>query len=259
MIGRRPPLNRYGWVPSLPDTRDYLVKPITAKAVAKLPAHVDLRSDPRMPAVWDQGQLGSCTAHGTGAALVFHELVEVMPSRLFLYWNTRALEGTVLSDSGGQIRDAIKVAGSLGVCPELEWPYDIGKFTKRPPCKCYKDKARQVALTYRAVPQDTAQIRGQLAAGNLVVVGFSVYSGFESQAVAETGVADLPAAGETLMGGHCVAVVGYDDPTSRFIVRNSWGSSWAGPMAGYFTLPYSYLANPQLSSDFWTISKTSTA
>jgi C1A family cysteine protease len=45
--------------------------------------------------------------------------------------------------------------------------------------------------------------------------------------------------------------VGYDDANQWFLVRNSWGASWG--MKGYFTLPYSYLIQPGLSSDFWTI------
>ena len=45
--------------------------------------------------------------------------------------------------------------------------------------------------------------------------------------------------------------VGYDDAAQRFIVRNSWGPNWG--MTGYFTMPYGYLADPQLARDFWTI------
>jgi len=37
----------------------------------------------------------------------------------------------------------------------------------------------------------------------------------------------------------------------RFMVRNSWGSSWG--KRGYFTMPYSYLLTDNLSADFWTI------
>jgi C1A family cysteine protease len=53
------------------------------------------------------------------------------------------------------------------------------------------------------------------------------------------------------LGGHAVLVVGYDDSTSRFIVRNSWGDQWA--KSGYFEMPYEYLLNSDLSDDFWRI------
>jgi C1A family cysteine protease len=45
--------------------------------------------------------------------------------------------------------------------------------------------------------------------------------------------------------------VGYDDAAKRFTVRNSWGADWG--MKGYFTIPYDYLDNRNLSDDFWTI------
>ncbi len=46
--------------------------------------------------------------------------------------------------------------------------------------------------------------------------------------------------------------VGYDDSQQRFIVRNSWGTTWG--MAGYFTMPYTYLTQSNLSDDFWKVS-----
>ena len=44
--------------------------------------------------------------------------------------------------------------------------------------------------------------------------------------------------------------VGYDDSNQWMIVRNSWGPGWG--MAGYFTLPYTYLSQASLATDFWT-------
>ena len=69
--------------------------------------------------------------------------------------------------------------------------------------------------------------------------------------MAHTGVAAMPGAGETALGGHAVMAAGYDDGSARFLVRNSWGASWG--MGGYFTLPYAYLSNANLADDFWTI------
>jgi C1A family cysteine protease len=38
---------------------------------------------------------------------------------------------------------------------------------------------------------------------------------------------------------HCVIVVGYDDPSRRLIVRNSWGPAWGD--RGYCYLDYGYI------------------
>ena len=48
----------------------------------------------------------------------------------------------------------------------------------------------------------------------------------------------------------CVGV-GYDDAKQWFIIRNSWGTGWG--MKGYFTLPYAYVTDASLASDFWTM------
>ena len=174
------------------------------------------------------------------------------PSRLFIYYNERVIEGTVASDSGAQIRDGIKSVGSLGACHEdTLWPYDIAKFADKPPQAAYDDGAQHPAVAYQRVARDLAQMKGCLASGYPFVLGFTVYASFESQAVAQSGHCPMPAPGEEVVGGHAVVAVGYDDAGQWFLVRNSWGTTWG--MAGYFTLPYTYVTQRSLSSDFWTI------
>jgi len=241
-----------GWMPDLPDARDHLYSaPVVA--LAALPPSVDLRAG--CPAVYDQGQLGSCTANSIGAAFEFEVkkqgLTDFMPSRLFIYYNERAIEGTVGTDSGAQIRDGIKTLSKQGVCAESEWPYDITKFADKPPAPCYTDGTQNRATSYQRVAQSLPQMKGCLASGYPFVLGFTVYESFESQQVAQTGDAPMPQPHEQVLGGHAVLAVGYDDSTQRFLVRNSWGPSWG--KQGYFTMPYAYLTSASLSSDFWTL------
>jgi C1A family cysteine protease len=251
------PTARYGWIPDLPDQRDHTFS-VPAPVLGDLPASVDLR--PGCPkTVYDQGQLGSCTANAIAAAFEFdlakQELADFMPSRLFIYYNERVMEGTVDSDSGAMIRDGVKSVAKQGVCTEDAWPYEIGSFADQPSAQCYTEALDNRAISYQRIPQTLNQMRGCLANGFPFVFGFSVYESFESDEVARTGVAPLPGSGESLLGGHAVLAVGYDDESTRFLVRNSWGPQWG--QGGHFTIPYSYLTDRGLASDFWTIAKVS--
>ena len=243
-------IKRYGWRPDLPDFRDFAYM---APAVAALPPKVDLR--PQCPPVYDQGQLGSCTANAIGGAIEFDQMKQkqapVVPSRLFIYYNERVIEGTVSQDAGAQIRDGVKSVNKLGAPPEAVWPYVISKFAQKPPTAAFTAALKHQVVSYQRVTRDLTQLRGCLAAGYPIVFGFTVYESFESSKVAKTGILDMPAKDEKVVGGHAVLCVGYDDGAQRFTVRNSWGAQWG--MNGYFTMPYTYLTSPGLASDFWML------
>src|SRR5271166_90146 len=247
------PHGGYGWVRDLPDERDFVYAAPLIRFPQGLPALIDLR--PKCPPVYDQGQLGSCTGNGIAGAIEFDQrkqgTKEFTPSRLFIYYNERVMEGTVNQDAGGQIRDGIKSVATLGAPPETDWPYDIAKFSQQPPQSAYGDAKQDLVSSYSRVVQDATQMRGCLAEGYPFVLGFTVYESFESETVAQTGVVPMPRSGEAVQGGHCVVAVGYDDSKRVFIIRNSWGNSWG--INGYCLMPYEYLISPRLASDFWTV------
>jgi C1A family cysteine protease len=251
-------IKRYGWIPDLPDARDHLFAAPPA-VLGKLPAAVDLES--HCPAVYDQGQLGSCTGNAIAAAIQFDRIKQkqpsagtLVPSRLFIYYNERVIEGSVGQDSGAQIRDGVKSVAKLGVCFESgtsAWPYDIREFTERPAAACYKVAEKHQILQYSRLVPIESQLKGCLAAGYPFVFGFTVYESFETPEVASTGIVPMPSLQEHVLGGHAVCCVGYDDKTQTFKVRNSWGPKWG--KGGYCRVPYGYLTNNGLARDFWTI------
>jgi C1A family cysteine protease len=246
-----------GWVPDLPDHRDYIFVPKLALKITKFPDRVDLRA--KLPPVYDQGQLGSCTANALGAAFDFDRHKQghnfMTPSRLFIYWNERDMENSVESDAGARIRDGVKVLQKLGTPPEKEWPYIISKFRDKPSPKCYEDALRNQALTYSRIltpaGNQTNDMLACLAGGYPFVSGIAVYESFESPVSNQTGVIHLPTKKESLLGGHAILIVGYDQIKGQFIFRNYWGNGWGDKGYGY--MPFDYLTNRGLASDMWVI------
>ena len=249
-------IKRFGWIPDIPDARDQIYA-APLPTLQQLPSKVDLT--PQCPQVYDQGDLGSCTGNAIAGAIEFAQRKEKLPhpatpSRLFIYYNERVIEHTVDVDAGAMIRDGIKTVRAQGACRETTWPYVISEFDDRPSPGAYEEGREHLVSSYQRIPRSLSQMKGCLASGYPFVLGFTVYDSFLSDAVATTGTMPMPGPGETIQGGHAVLAVGYDDPTSRFIVRNSWGAAWGAK--GYFTMPYTYLLEEQLSDDFWTIRVT---
>jgi C1A family cysteine protease len=175
----------------------------------------------------------------------------LMPSRLFLYYNERAMEDKVAVDCGAPLRNGIKTVASVGDCPESVWPYFISKFAEKPPNACYVQARKYRAVQYKRLTHKAEQLKGCLASGYPFVFGIKAHESLQGAEVARTGHESMPAPGDKPIGGHAVMAVGYDDSKQWFIVRNSWGDSWG--MKGYFTLPYAYVLDENLALDLWTI------
>lgn len=217
---------------------------------------IDLRD--KCPPIYDQGQLGSCTANAICGAYEFEMLKQsekyIPMSRLMLYYLERSLEGDIDKDSGAQIKDGISVIEDSGLCLENLWQYDISKFAEKPPQNCYDDLKYHKAIRALRVNQTENDIKQCLLEGYPIVFGFTVYQSFENPTVAQTGIVPMPkTSAEQILGGHAVVIVGLTQMNNQnyYIVRNSWGTSWGDH--GYCYMPVEYILNSELASDFWSI------
>ncbi len=244
------PRNNYGWIPDIPDARDYLYSSIRPRL--RLPKAINLTQF--CSTVEDQGRLGSCTSQALAGNLEFLDnrldLRYTDVSRLFIYYNERVLIHTVSTDSGAMLRDGIKTLKNDGVCPESIWPYEIEKFSRKPSAKSYADAKNHRISSYYRLESHSDRL-ACLTDGYPFVFGFAVYESLETAKVALTGVVPLPGKKEKMIGGHAVLAVGFDQKSKRFIFKNSWGAKWG--RKGYGSIPFEYLET--LADDFWTIRK----
>jgi len=159
---------RYGCIPDHPDKRDLM---FAAPRVA-LPAKVDLSAI--LPPVLDQGQIGSCTGHGSSeavrAALIKAGHLDLPLSRLYPYYNGRAYEGTTDQDAGAMICDVVKGLVKFGCATEALWPYS-SPYEDKPYPVAYRDGATRQALEYRRVAVSAMALKEALAAGYPMIIG----------------------------------------------------------------------------------------
>jgi C1A family cysteine protease len=257
------PTPKYNWRPDKPDARDHIFEQLNT-IPPTLPASIDLR--PHCPPIVDQGQIGSCTGNAIAGIVEYydntHNKAGIIVSRLFIYYQERVYEGTTYYDAGAYIRDGIKACNQYGAPLETIWPYLSNKVTTRPSTAAYTDAAKRKVGSYQRITTQAAGIKASLNAGFPVVIGFTVYASFESGTWWQpSGTGQMPYPNvntESVLGGHAVAIVGYNDAmtgpggqTGYFIVRNSWGTGWG--QSGYFYMPYSVINNANMSSDFWSV------
>jgi len=236
---------KWGWKPQLPHFKDglYAYRP---RLEPEPNVVYNLCPPPR-----DQGNLGSCVFCSLASLMESSEIKNDHDdwwvfSPLFAYYEYRSHFGSIENDDGAWIREAIKILADIGVCRESLWPYRENNFSAKPSLEAYKDAANHQVLSYHAVPQSIDSMISCLSEGHNFVGGISVFENYEN---IKDGLWPMPKG--KLLGGHALMFYGYDKHLQVFHGLNSWGDEWG--RNGRFMMPFSYLADPGLASDFWTI------
>jgi C1A family cysteine protease len=245
----------YGWLPDRPDERDFLLREHPKFGAVRQPLILDLRQTPFSPPVYDQGQMGSCVGNSTARMFRFMHrklgLGDLDPARMFIYNEARIKENSLGSDSGAMIADALAVLGKIGVCEESKFPYTTRNLYKKPGTAALTAAKKHLAITRWRI-NNLNEMLQCLADGFPCVFGFTVYSSFESDKVARTGVMPMPQKGDSNVGGHAIEVEGYNKNVKRLLIANSWGTVWG--QKGFFEMPFDYVdAKQNLWDDAWTI------
>ncbi len=217
------------------------------------PSIVDLR--PYLTAVENQRNSNSCTANAMAGAYEYLEnringqASDV--SRLFIYYNARALDGDTHQDEGTYLSNCVKVVRKYGACSEQTWPFKISQIKDKPPKKAYQEATKFRIEDAESVDVDVETMRSCLAEGYPFVFGLQLFESFNG-AGGNGGLVPMPDPdNESHDGGHAMLCVGYSDPDRVFVVRNSWGAEWGDE--GYCYIPYDYMGDPNLNHDCWVI------
>ena len=240
-----------GWKPDHLDHRDHVYGSLAYTAGIE----IDLRDS--MPAVYDQGPTNSCVANTIAAAVEYlrlrESLADWVPSRMFIYWQARAIEQCANVDEGCQIRDAIKVVANVGVPDETLWPFDLKAVNKTPNLVALTAARHSMVTQYARINDNNRRgsILSCLQHHGPVAFGASVFAAMDSDEVARTGIVPMPSPTDEPQGGHAMLIVGHNPTTREFIVRNSWGPNWG--LGGYCFFPEDYILNPDLTDDLWTL------
>jgi C1A family cysteine protease len=201
--------------------------------------------------VLDQGDLGDCVSNALAFTISTMTKSRLNISRLMHYTITRCISGDSITDDNGlYIRDACKSISSNGVSLETVWPYIPNNYFTFPSIYTLKCNNLFVNYSYTFVKNDLNSLKNCLLVNNVpIIFGFYIYSTFLSSAVTNTGIVPIPnTKTETYQGGHCACIVGFNDTTQCFTCVNSWGTSWGNK--GLFYMPYNYVTNSKLCSDF---------
>ena len=241
-----------GYKSANPASRASAAKYSAKSNAGDLPSKVDLRK--HMTRVEDQGELGSCTANATAGAYEYlinmnQGVSDYNVSRLFLYYNARAIDNNTSRDDGTFNSSILQSLNEKGVCSEETWPYVVNKFAQKPSSESYTEALDNRISKYEFVPLDLNTWKSVLAEGYPIIFAAVIYDSFYNP---RKGFISMPKSNETDGGGHAMCCVGYSDPDQCFIVRNSWGHQWGD--GGYCYIPYEYMMNPNLNcNDSWVI------
>ncbi|CAF1231610.1 unnamed protein product [Rotaria sp. Silwood1] len=198
-----------------------------------LPSYVDLRR--WMTPVEDQQNYDACVANAFAGIIEYLILrrtgLHIDVSRMFIYYNGRMIQGQSLavSDDGTLKRDTALGLRKFGVCQEFVWPYELKNVNKTPPPHVY-DAAKEITVVPLKIPRNLPAMKTCLANGVPFLIGIALnVTEASDEAKQNNGYVSMPDPNDpnvSSWGFHAVIIVGYDDRTQNFIVRNSWGANW---------------------------------
>lgn len=200
-------------------------------ANSNLPASLDWRNkDGRnwVSPILNQANCGSCVAFATVGVMETQLNISSLIPNLNIRLSPQQLFGCGggACDHGWLPEDAADFVVRQGVADEACLPYKSGATGEDVACSaaCSDVSQRSYHAARYTTPtrysKDLNALRKALQNGPLITT-LNVYEDF----VAYSGGIYKHTTG-SMLGGHAISIVGYDDNEQVFIIRNSWGEDW---------------------------------
>lgn len=213
--------------PSPVDNRDILASAIYP--VISLPVEVDLR--PKLQPIRDQGNQGACAAMAGAAMKEYQEFLDSLLNEYFSPQFIYSLRNG--GEEGMYMRDLMSILYKQGDCTEKEFPYGS---TGKPSQFILSNASRYIIKSY-AVVETIDELKTAIFLNGVCIIAVPVYN-YTERMWYQRG-------GDEYLGGHAMAVVGYN--INGFIIRNSWGTGWGKD--GYCIMAYDDFS---LAYEYWT-------
>ena len=232
------------------DSRDYKFSfPIVP---IDLPPKVDLRHKIRQ--IFKQ-EFNDCVSQGTSnliSALDYDtKYLNYTPSRMYIYYNARAIDGSEYFDEETSIRNAMKSLSKNSFLSEESYKYIPQNVFMPPPLEVIQEaKQNKVYIQcYKNIDNTEYNLKYVLSQNNIIIFGAMLYESF-TNLDKDYKCPDPDISNEKLLGGHCMLICGFSNKTNYFTVCNSWSSNWGDGEIYYMS--YKYICS-DLCADFWIV------
>lgn len=246
--------------PSFPDVRDIKYNLLCGGIEGVQPVTIDYRE--QLPAVFDQGQRGTCVACAADWGIKAYQEMkqgdfpEEGLSAAFIYSMAKRIDGVPTAE-GTTPKAVMQVLHDTGICPESDLPYSSisvlpeGQVPDVPE-KAIADAANFKIKTYAQLctandaSRDTTVdiMRQALQSEGPFLAALLVCTNFVPDA---NGFLPLPEG--QIRGGHAISIAGDLPDKNAFLLRNSWGPGWG--MNGYAYLPYDWITAKNIDIGYY--------
>ena len=212
--------------------------------------------------VFNQGNINSCSSNAISNQIILstpkEEIKNSIPSRLYIYFNSRLTDATQhgfnsirIEDEGASLKASYDALSKYNWLNESSYPYIETKSCSFPPKDIYLQAYRNKShiKSYRHIIPQHYNLKYILAIlKKPICLGMSVFENFldlnKNNYVLQQPIGQF-------LGLHAVLIIGYSDNDNTFTILNSHGEDFG--FNGTFKMSYSYALNPELCFEFFVI------